>query len=328
MLSRVLAALLIFTLSLAVSASPLYYRSPVGLLPSQTLSSPSPTATSETTPTDGTDSYDSDYSSQKKNESETTLDWMYVGNEAFREMKDDIMEQVQDAPKVLFLGCSDSRLSPEILFQTDPGTASTHLNLGNQYQSQDLSSSSAVGYAIQGLKVKHIVILGHYGCKSVEGATDQVSKSKSSAMRKWLQPIADLYTNSKRFEVRRLRALRKGSDLKSTTNATPSGLRALVEENVKASVQNLQNEIKSLLGETAYNETELYGHGLVIDEETGDVQDLNVSFGPPGKELVEPPFDKVPKPRMHIPQGKFEARKKKVPPTSVDGAQVAFSVDS
>jgi len=251
---------------------------------------------------------------------------MWLGNEAFHERKDDIMEQIQDAPKALFLGCSDSKLRPDVIFQADVGTTTSHFNLGNQFSSQDYSSASAINYAIQELKVKHIVVVGHYGCKSVEKSIDQLSKTKSAAIQKWLQPMADLYSRSKRFEIRRLRVLRKGSDLKSTADATPSGLRALVEENVKASVQNLQNEIKTLLGENAYNkEVELYGHGIVIDEETGDVKDLNVSFGPPGKDVVEMPFDKVPKARMHIPFGKFQSRKKKVSPTPMDGVQATFS---
>jgi len=238
---------------------------------------------------------------------------MLEGNEKFQNQKADFQQVLSQPPDILFLGCSDNKFSPDMIFQSGLGSTTTHANLGNQFSSQDDSSYAAVSYAVQELGVKHIIVLGHYGCKSVEKATSPIPGT-NRGLQRWLQPVSDLYTSSERLEIRRLRALRKGSDIISMNQVAPSGLRALVEENVKASVRNLMKEILPLMDGTG--NVELYGHGFVLNEETGEVTNLDVSFGPPGRPVVQVPFKTLPKARLHIPYGKFDAKAKKQEPLS------------
>ncbi|KAF8895711.1 carbonic anhydrase [Gymnopilus junonius] len=225
-----------------------------------------------------------------------TMQELYNGNKRFRQnVLLEVAKPTNDTPSFMFIGCVDNRLIPSTIFNTPPGSITSHNNIGNQYSSHDHSADAAVAYAVESLHVQHIIVLGHYGCKSVENAITK-AKSASRHVRDWIRSISELYRKSRRQEIvllRESRMPRRGQDKGVTTAppATDSGFRALVEENVKRSVKELRKH--SILTQ-AYSRhsrahdnlpTDVFVHGFVYNEGTGRVHDLNVSFGPPGKEI-------------------------------------------
>ncbi|KDR75268.1 hypothetical protein GALMADRAFT_249264 [Galerina marginata CBS 339.88] len=230
-----------------------------------------------------------------------TLQDLYQGNQNFRQgARLQAAKVLDEAPSFMFLGCVDNRLSPSTIFNAPAGSIITHNNIANQYSSKDPSADAAVAYAIESLHVQHIIVLGHYGCKGVETAIAKSDKS-SRLVRNWVKPISDLYSSSRRQEIVVLRDARKprrGQDqgVKTAPPASDPGFRALVEENVKRGVKELRKH--SILTKayargvrTDKNEiVDVFVHGFVYDEATGDVHDLNVSFGPPGKPIPNVPF--------------------------------------
>ncbi|PPQ89728.1 hypothetical protein CVT25_014129 [Psilocybe cyanescens] len=251
-----------------------------------------------------------------------TLQDLYEGNQKFRENARIQAEKVEDeAPSFMFLGCVDnSRLSPSSIFNAPAGSTVSHSNIANQYSNKDPSAyvqpfrswlipliaicrNAAVAYAVETLNVQHIIVLGHYGCKGVEAAITQSSKT-SGLVRNWLRPITDMYSISRRREIVILRDSRKprrGQDegIKTAPPATDAGFRALVEENVKRGVKELRTN--SIITQayashikTQNNENiDVFVHGFVYDEGTGEVHDLHVSFGPPGKAIPTVPFKAI-----------------------------------
>jgi len=202
----------------------------------------------------------------------------------------------EEAPSFMFIGCLDSRLTPSDIFNTHPGSILLHNNLANQYSPSDSSAETAVAYAIESLQVQHIIILGHYGCKGVETAITR-STTVSRVVRKWMKSVSDLYATSRRREIVVLRDSRKprrGQDegVQTAPPASDPGFRALVEENVKRGVKQLRkhSSIKDAYNGNG-NDMNIFVHGFVYDEVSGEVHDLNVSFGPPGKPIPHVPFN-------------------------------------
>jgi carbonic anhydrase len=233
-----------------------------------------------------------------------SLQQLYDGNQRFQQKIQVEAEKVaEQEPGFMFLGCVDNRLSPSTIFGAPVGSIVTQNNIANQYSSDDPSAEAAVAYAIESLEVQHIIVLGHYGCKGVETAITRTDKA-SKIVRKWVQPIADMYKISRRAEIVKLRDSRKPKrgrpdGVKIAPPADDAGFRALVEENVKRSVNELRYH--SLLNK-AYDRSlknrnqediDVFVHGFVYDEATGEVNDLHVSFGPPGKVIPHVPFKAI-----------------------------------
>jgi len=253
------------------------------------------------------------------NTSISDLDILFEGNKKFREQRTELTKELARdlAPGILFIGCSDNRFSTETIFQTPIGSTVSQLNLANQFSAKDASSNAAVTYAIYDLDVKHIIVMGHYGCKSVQTAMSP-QQSVDKTVQTWLQPIINIYNRSRRVEIKDLRNSRKGNNV-AVIKTGDSALRALVEENVKANVKNLMNE--SILS-MAYHrrnkrvkKVKVYVHGFVFDEETGEVKNLDVSFGPPGKLIPKVPFEAIVEAKKHNQFGKWKAKAKKLAPT-------------
>ncbi|KAF8160862.1 carbonic anhydrase [Crassisporium funariophilum] len=233
-----------------------------------------------------------------------TLEALYQGNQKFRESTLVEAEKVaEQVPSFMFLGCLDSRLSPSTIFDAPTGSVISHNNIANQYSTRDRSAEAAIAYAIESLHVDHIIVLGHYGCKGVETAITRSSKA-SDQVRAWVKPITDLYKQARRQEIVKLRDSRKPQrgkkdGVKEAPAADDAGFRALVEENVKRSVNELRGhsvltkayskDIKNDKNE----DIDVFVHGFVYDDATGDVHDLQVSFGPPGKAIPTIPFKAV-----------------------------------
>lgn len=93
-------------------------------------------------------------------------------------------------PDYLFIGCSDSRADPDVITGLDLGNVFVHRNIANIVNPIDLNVASVIQYAIENLKVKHIIVCGHYGCGGVIAAMEEEGIGKNSP---WLQIIKDIY---------------------------------------------------------------------------------------------------------------------------------------
>ncbi|KAJ8514627.1 hypothetical protein ONZ45_g7845 [Pleurotus djamor] len=218
------------------------------------------------------------------------------------------------APPFMFLGCSDSRVSEGTVFNAKPGTLFTQRNIANQFHHTDANTHSVLSYAVAELKVQHIIVMGHYGCGGVGAAIASPPKAPidaaNGAVQNWIAPIRQIFATSTRPEIVELRERIKGrTDVEEPEPQEP-GFRALVEENVRAGVHSIfadsvmANHFAALA--SAGNSTEgikersvegplvdVFVHGLVYDIENGEVHDLGVSMGPPGKAVPELPFPKL-----------------------------------
>jgi carbonic anhydrase len=93
-------------------------------------------------------------------------------------------------PDFLWIGCSDSRVPPDQITQTQPGEIFIHRNVANLVVHTDLNMLSVLQYAVEVLEVKHVIVCGHYGCGGVKAA---LSRHSFGLINKWLRNIKDVY---------------------------------------------------------------------------------------------------------------------------------------
>lgn len=161
-------------------------------------------------------------------------------------------------PEFLYIGCSDSRVSAEDLMGVQPGEVFVHRNIANLVNNVDLSVMSVLNYAIQHLKVQHVVVCGHYGCGGVKAA---LQAQDLGILNPWLRNIRDVY----RLHKQELNALTNEEDRYNR----------LVELNVQEQCVNL---IKTAAVQLANKERGLIVHGWVFDIKTGKLIDLKINF--------------------------------------------------
>ena len=161
-------------------------------------------------------------------------------------------------PPVLWIGCADSRVPADLITHTKPGEIFVHRNIANMVIHTDMNMLSVLDYAVNVLKVKHVIVCGHYGCGGILGALDN---AQHGIIDNWLRHIKDVY---------RLHA----AELDAIAN-TADRAKRLVEFNV---IENVFNLCKTSIVQNAWkNEQELSVHGWVYDVGEGFVNDLNVS---------------------------------------------------
>lgn len=159
-------------------------------------------------------------------------------------------------PEFLWIGCSDSRVPANEITNTQPGEIFVHRNIANMVVHTDLNLLSVLEYAVNVLKVKHIIVCGHYGCGGVKAA---MSRKSLGIINKWLREIKDVY----RFH-------REEVDAIEDENAR---VNRLVELNVQEQVLNLAKT--SIIQKSWKNENYPYIHGWVYDLHDGVIKPVS-----------------------------------------------------
>ncbi|MDV7137803.1 carbonic anhydrase [Maribacter sp. TH_r10] len=170
-------------------------------------------------------------------------------------------------PELLYIGCSDSRVTAEELMGAEPGEVFVHRNIANMVISIDLNAMSVINYAVDHLKVKQIVVCGHYACGGVQAAMESADLG---ILNPWLRNIRDVY----RIHRAELNAIEENTEKYDR----------LVELNVKEQCVNL---IKTAAVQKAFRERGLKVHGWVFDIHTGKLIDLKIDFEGYLKDIME-----------------------------------------
>ncbi len=161
-----------------------------------------------------------------------------------------------EQPEFLWIGCSDSRVPALEVTNSEPGEMFVHRNVANIVVNTDVNLMSVLQYALEVLRVKHVIVCGHYGCGAIKAAITQDSYGLIDA---WLKNIKDVY-RIYREELDIIPDLEKKQE-------------RLVELNVKEQVLNLA---KGRIIQRAWATSEKYPilHGWVYDINTGILNDI------------------------------------------------------
>src|SRR5690242_18525682 len=168
----------------------------------------------------------------------------------------------QQAPEYLWIGCSDSRVPANEIIDLDPGEVFVHRNIANLAPPQDANYLSVLQFAVDVLKVKHILVVGHYGCGGVSAAVDG---QRRGLVDHWLHPIREVF----REHRRELEALPEGR----------ARLNRLCELNVIRQVRNVATDV--FVQEAWARGQDLSVHGWVYSLSNGLVRDLDVTVSRP-----------------------------------------------
>jgi carbonic anhydrase len=165
----------------------------------------------------------------------------------------------QQAPEYLWIGCSDSRVPANEIVGLLPGELFVHRNVANLVVHTDMNMLSVLQYAVEVLKVKHVIVCGHYACGGVKAA---MNNQKLGLIDNWLLEIRDLYQN-KRAKFRDI----SGEEDK---------LNLLCELNVVRQVNNLCH---TTIVQNAWAKGQpLSIHGWIYGLKDGKVNDLEVTI--------------------------------------------------
>jgi carbonic anhydrase len=163
-------------------------------------------------------------------------------------------------PNFLWIGCSDSRVPANEVTGTESGEIFVHRNIANMVVHTDMNLLSVLDYSVNVLQVKHVMVVGHYGCGGVNAA---LGNQQVGLIDNWLRNIKDV--------VRLHR-----EELDSIVDPVLKSNR-LVELNVEEQVFNLSKT--SIVQNAWAGKRKLQLHGLVYDIKNGLLKNLNVSMG-------------------------------------------------
>jgi carbonic anhydrase len=168
----------------------------------------------------------------------------------------------QQAPKYLWIGCSDSRVPANEIVGLDPGELFVHRNVANLAPPQDANYLSVLQFSVEVIKVEHVLVVGHYGCGGVAAAVDG---QRRGLVDHWLHPIREVHHDHK-HELAALGDERARWD-------------RLVELNVIRQVKNVAQDV--FVQDAWARGQELSVHGWVYSIANGLVNDLNVTVTSP-----------------------------------------------
>ncbi len=161
-------------------------------------------------------------------------------------------------PPLLWIGCADSRVPANEIIGAAPGEVFVHRNIANMVVHTDMNMLSVLDYAVNVLKVQHVIVCGHYGCGGVRAA---MSNQQFGIIDNWIRHIKDVY----RFHQ---------EELEGITDPVQKENR-FVELNVIEQVYDLS---KTSIIQNSWNNSKLpYIHGWIYDIRNGIINDLNVS---------------------------------------------------
>ncbi|ESK89849.1 carbonic anhydrase [Moniliophthora roreri MCA 2997] len=182
------------------------------------------------------------------------------------------------APKVLWIGCADSRVPETTLTGARPGDIFVHRNIANQFHLDDDSVLAVLTYAVDFLGVEHVVVVGHTECGGAAACFNAAPSFQpghacavvptlptSAPLNKWLQPLTAL-----------------AASLQLSSVPASEALPIIVEENVKAQVENLAQSpvIMNAWQNKSAKGKDVWIHGWVYDISQGKLKDLGVTRGP------------------------------------------------
>jgi carbonic anhydrase len=161
-------------------------------------------------------------------------------------------------PDILYIGCSDSRVTAEELMGVKPGEVFVHRNIANMVPNTDLNVQAVINYAVRYLEVSHVVVCGHYYCGGVKAA---MQSADLGILNPWLRNIRDVY----RLHEKELQGIASDDER----------YKRLVELNVQEQCINI---IKTAAVQKAHADRNLLVHGWVFDVQTGKLIDLKIEF--------------------------------------------------
>ena len=165
------------------------------------------------------------------------------------------------APEFFWIGCSDSRVPANVVAGLDPGEVFVHRNVANIIHSSDMNMLSALEFAVEALKVREIIVCGHYGCGGVKAATEDLPHGLADH---WLEPIRRL---SRAYAV----DLSRQPDLEAQRDR-------LAEFNV---VEGVRRVCETPILQRAWTRgAKVRVHGLIYGLKDGLLRDLDCSVGP------------------------------------------------
>jgi carbonic anhydrase len=164
----------------------------------------------------------------------------------------------QQAPQYLWIGCSDSRVPATEIVDLDPGEMFVHRNIANLAPPQDANYLSVLQYAVDVLQVRHILVVGHYGCGGIAAAVDG---GRRGLIDHWLHPIRDT-AHEHRHELDAIPEERER-------------LNRLCELNVVRQVRNVGSDV--FVQDAWARGQKISVHGWVYSLETGLITDLDVT---------------------------------------------------
>lgn len=164
----------------------------------------------------------------------------------------------QQSPEYLWIGCSDSRVPANQIVSLPPGEVFVHRNIANMVVHSDLNCLSVIQYAVEVLKIKHIIVCGHYDCGGVSAALEH---HEHGLIDNWLNHVKDI----KRFHREKFHDLNHNQKLD-----------LLCELNVKEQVRNVCTT--SIIQDAWKDGKELSVHGWIYNIKNGILQDLDISL--------------------------------------------------
>ena len=185
-------------------------------------------------------------------------------NRAWSEAKTEVDPQffkrlaAQQSPEYLWIGCSDSRVPANEIVGLDPGELFVHRNVANLAPPQDANYLSVLQYAVEVLKVRHIMVVGHYGCGGVAAAVDG---HRHGLIDHWPHPIRETYDENRK-------------DLERLSEGTER-MNRLCELNVIRQVRNVASDV--FVQDAWARGQVLAVHGWVYSLNNGLVKDLQAS---------------------------------------------------